>query len=148
MPFMRVLTPTTGAAFARLGATVAMHYARVFGAQVTALYVREASMIPLPIFGASKSPDADEGREFVEEISKLGQELGVNVEARLGSGRKIENVILSTVAKDDVGLLVMGVLFRSSDERLFFGRKVSEIVQKARCAVAVVVPPQQTNGGA
>jgi len=57
-------------------------------------------------------------------------------------------VILSTVAKDDVGLLVMGVLFRSSDERLFFGRKVSEIVQKARCAVAVVVPPQQTNGGA
>jgi Kef-type K+ transport system membrane component KefB/nucleotide-binding universal stress UspA family protein len=148
VPFMRVLTPTTGAAFARLGATVAMQYARVFGSQVTALYVREASMLPLPIFGASKTPDADEGREFVEEISKLGQELGVNVEARLGSGRRIENVILSTVAKDDVGLLVMGVLFRSSDERLFFGRKVSEIVQKARCAVAVVVPPQQTNGGA
>lgn len=148
VPFMRVLTPTTGAAFARLGATVAMHYARVFGSQVTALYVREASMIPLPIFGSSRTPGIDEGREFVEEISKLGRELGVNVEARLGSGRKIENVILSTVTKDDVGLLVMGVLFRSSDERLFFGRKVSEIVRKARCAVAVVVPPQQTNGGA
>ncbi|MHB8382298.1 MAG: cation:proton antiporter domain-containing protein [Candidatus Binataceae bacterium] len=148
VPFMRVLTPTTGAAFARLGATVAMHYARVFGSQVTALYVREASMIPLPIFGGKGVPGTDEGREFVEEISKLGLELGVNVEARIGTGRKTENVILSTVAKDDVGLLVMGVLFRSSDERLFFGRKVSEIVRKARCAVAVVVPPQQTNGAA
>ncbi|MGH7779177.1 MAG: cation:proton antiporter [Candidatus Binataceae bacterium] len=147
VPFTRVLTPTTGAAFARLGATVAMQYARVFGSQVTALYVREAPLIPLPIFGAGGEPRAREGREFVDEISRFGQELGVNVEARVGAGRKPENVILSTVARDDIGLLVMGVLFRSSDERLFFGRKVSEIIRKARCAVAVVVPPQQTRSG-
>ena len=147
VPFTRVLSPITGAAFARLGATVAMQYARAFGSQMTALYVREASMIAMPIFGAGSAPGADEGREFVDEISKLGRELGVNVEARVGAGRKPENVILSTVAKDNVGLLVMGVLFRSSDERLFFGRKVSEIIRKARCAVAVVVPPQQTGPG-
>jgi Kef-type K+ transport system membrane component KefB/nucleotide-binding universal stress UspA family protein len=146
VPFSRVLTPTSGAAFARLGATVAMQYARAFGSQVTALYVREASLVALPILGAGDAPRAAEGRQFVDEISKLGQELGVNVEARVSTGRKAENVILSTVAKDNVGLLVMGVLFRSSDERLFFGRKVSEIIRKARCAVAVVVPPQSKAG--
>ncbi|HUY29101.1 MAG TPA: cation:proton antiporter [Candidatus Binataceae bacterium] len=148
VPFTRVLTPTTGAAFARLGATVAMQYARVFGSQVTALYVRESSMLTVPVFGSGGALRAAEGREFVDEIGKLGQELGVNVEARVGAGRKPESVILATAAKDDIGLLVMGVLFRSSDERLFFGRKVREIIRKARCAVAVVVPPQQTKAGA
>jgi nucleotide-binding universal stress UspA family protein len=37
---------------------------------------------------------------------------------------------------------VMGVLFRSSEERLFFGPKVREILRKAQCAVALIVPPQ------
>lgn len=142
LPFHRVLAPTTGAAFSRLGATVAMHYAHAFDARVTALYVREASLVALPIVVAGGGVAPDEGREFVDEISRLGLEIGVEVETRLTSGRHPEDVILDTVEREKFDLLVMGVLFRSSDQRMFFGPKVREILRNARCAVALVVPPQ------
>lgn len=145
VPFRKLLAPTTGAAFSRLGANLAMHYAREFEAQLTALYVREASPYVLPLFRTSGNHLTTEGAEFVDEISKLGQEIGVNVETRVDVGRRPENVILSIAEKEKVDFLVMGVLFRSSDERLFFGPKVREILRSAQCAVALIVPPQPSN---
>jgi len=143
MPFRRLLVPTTGAAFSRLGANLAMHYAREFGAELTALYVRESASYILPLIRTRESHLKTEGTEFVEEIGRLGQEIGVAVEPRVDAGRRPENVILSIVEKEQVDLLVMGVLFRSSEERLFFGPKVREILRRAQCAVVLIVPPQQ-----
>ncbi|MGO9451358.1 MAG: cation:proton antiporter [Candidatus Binataceae bacterium] len=145
VPFQRVLVPTTGAAFSRLGANLAMHYARAFQAQTTALYVREAAPMLLPLIRGRGRYFETEGAEFVEEISKLGHEIGVTVDTRVDAGRRPENVILSIAERENVDLLVMGVLFRSSDERLFFGPKVREILRNAKCAVAVIVPPQPSN---
>jgi K+:H+ antiporter len=139
VPFRRLLAPITGAAFSRLGATIAMQYARAFESQVVAIYVRES----LPLFGVARTP-ADEGGEFVAEIRRLGQELGVRVDARVGRGRRPQDVIVQTVTSENIDLLVMGVLLRSSDQRLFFGPKVRDILAAAPCPVAVVVtPPQQ-----
>jgi nucleotide-binding universal stress UspA family protein len=39
-------------------------------------------------------------------------------------------------------MLVMGVLYRSSEQRLYFGPKVRQILRNVRCSVALVVPPQ------
>jgi Kef-type K+ transport system membrane component KefB len=139
-PFMRLLAPITGASFSRLGATVAMQYAQAFKSRVSALYVREANMLALPWRVADGQ--AHEGEEIVEEIRKIGGELDVEIETLVGSGRKPENVILNAAHNGDFDLLVMGVLFRSSDQRLYFGPKVRQILQNVRCAVAVVVPPQ------
>jgi len=145
-PFRRLLVPTTGAAFSRFGAILAMHYARAFNSQLTALHVREASpyRVPLIRVGIEDYPRA-EGTEFVEEISRLGHEIGAVVDTRIDTSRRPENVILSMIEREGIDLLVMGVLFRSSDERLFFGPKVREILRKAQCAVALIVPPQPSN---
>jgi Kef-type K+ transport system membrane component KefB/nucleotide-binding universal stress UspA family protein len=142
VPFRHLLVPITGAAFSRLGANLAMHYGREFKARVTALYVHEGSPYGLPLLGTGASDLRREGTEFVEEISRLGREVGATVETRVDSGRRPENVILSVGEREKADLLVMGVLFRSSDERLFFGPKVREILRKAKCAVALIVPPQ------
>ena len=140
-PFHRVLAPTTGAAFSRLGAVVAMQYAQAFESRVEALFVREVPWIALPGLAMGR-PNPGEGIEFVDDIRRLGEEFGVNVETILGTGRRPESVILDAVREGEIDLLVMGVLFRSSDQRLYFGPKVREILTGARCAVAVVVPPQ------
>ena len=142
-PFMRLLAPTTGAPFSRLGATVAMQYAQAFESHVTALYVKEGNLFAT---SGSRRYDAtpDEGDEAVAEIQQLGEHLGVGVETLVGTGRKPENLILNAAHNGDYDLLVMGVLFRSSDQRLYFGPKVKRILQGVRCAVAVVVPPQQS----
>jgi hypothetical protein len=39
----------------------------------------------------------------------------------------------------------MGVLYRSSEQRLYFGPKVRQILRNVRCSIALVVPPQQKN---
>jgi Kef-type K+ transport system membrane component KefB/nucleotide-binding universal stress UspA family protein len=140
MPFRRVLVPVTGAPFSRFGATVAMLYALSTGAEVTALYVREVSRLtrfydrrPLP-----------EGNRFVDEIRVLGEQLGVPVETRVDEGIRPENVIVRVAETGKFDLLVMGALYRSANERLYFGPRVEQILEKAPCAVAVAVPPEQS----
>lgn len=142
MPLRRVLVPITGAPFSRLGAAVAMLYAQAARARITALYVRER---PLPTLSALalRGRREAEGDEIVGEIQSLGAELGITVEARIQSGRRPENIILRAAEEGGFELLVMGVLFRSAEQRLYFGPKVEEILRKTRCAVAVVVPPER-----
>jgi Kef-type K+ transport system membrane component KefB len=144
-PFRRLLVPITGAQFSRLGANLAMHYARGFGAELTALYVRESASNLLPLIRIGRHQLTTEGAEFVDEIGVLGREIGVHVDTRVDAGRHPENVILSVSEREKIDLLVMGVLFRSSEERLFFGPKVREILRRAQCAVALIVPPQHPN---
>jgi len=144
VPLRRILSPTTGADFSRLGPAVAMHYAQTFHGQLTALYVREgAPMLPPMVFARRQSPNGDEA--FVDEVKRLGDELGVEVETRIGSGRRAEEVIANAASNGDYDLLVMGVLYRSSEQRLYFGPKVRQILRKVRCSVALVVPPQPNN---
>jgi K+:H+ antiporter len=141
MPFRRVLVPTTGAAFSRLGALFAMLYARTAGAHVTTLYVSERQPIAIPGLRRSREPFGD-GAEVVEDLKALGREFGVKVAGLIDSSSWPEDVILSALETHNCDLLVMGVLFRSAEQRLYFGPKVEQILRKARCAVAVVVPPQ------
>lgn len=141
VPFKRILSPITGAAFSRLGAALAMQYAQSFKGTLTTLYVRERQPVTISAKGIDRPP-ADEGDEFVDEIRRLGNELGVPVVTQVGTGRRPENVILSTAQEGNYDLLVMGVLFRSSDQRIYFGPKVRQILRHVTCSVALVVPPQ------
>jgi len=63
------------------------------------------------------------------------------VETQIGAGSRPEKVILKAVDEGKFDLLMMGVLYRSVDQRVYFGPKVERILAGARCAVAVVVSP-------
>jgi Kef-type K+ transport system membrane component KefB/nucleotide-binding universal stress UspA family protein len=145
VPLKRILSPTTGAAFSRLGAAVAIQYAHTFQGQLTTLYVREGSVLSLPLMPATRAQSGDGGEEFVDEIKRLGDELGVEVVTKIGSGRRAEDVIVTAASNGNYDLLVMGVLYRSTDQRLYFGPKVRQILRNVRCSVALVVPPQPKN---
>ena len=145
VPLQRILSPITGAAFSRLGAAVAMQYTLTFQGQLTTLYVRERAALSLPSMLAAPAQQGDGGEEFVDEIKRLGDELGVAVVTKIGSGRRAEDVIVNAASNGDFDLLVMGVLYRSSDQRLYFGPKVRQILRNVRCSVALVVPPQPKN---
>jgi nucleotide-binding universal stress UspA family protein len=142
VPFKRVLAPTNGASYSRLGVTVAMYYAQSIRTDVTALYVMEAAgrLFPGLPYGW-KVPRA--GQQIVDEIKVLGSHLNLNISTQIGAGAKPEQVILRTVNDGTFDLLVMGVLYRSVEERLYFGPKVERILLQAKCAVAVVVSPER-----
>ncbi len=140
IPLRRVLAPTTGAPFSRLGANLAMLYAHATGAAMTALYVSEAPFSMRNIY-RRREPAAN-GGPIAEEIRKLGEPLGVAIKARVETGGRPENVILNAAGRDACDLLVMGVLYRPSNGRLDFGPKVDQILRNVRCAVAVAVTPE------
>jgi len=142
MPMRKLLVPVSGASFARLGATVGMLYAHAAGAETTALYVRQRSILDWRTLAGGAAP-AGEGEEAVGEIRELAEQLGLNVATRIETGVNAESVILRTLKEGEFDLLMMGALFRSAEERLYFGSRVDQILRRAGCAVAVVVAPEQ-----
>ncbi|HKV54314.1 MAG TPA: cation:proton antiporter [Candidatus Binataceae bacterium] len=141
MPLHRVLVPTTGAAFSRLGATVAMLYAHATNARMTALYVKELPVLPLRVLRLNADPH-NEGMQITGDIKKLADQFGVRVDTQIGSGSRPENAIIAAADNGQFDLLVMGVQYRPSERRLYFGPKVEHILRNARIAVAVVVMPE------
>ncbi|HEX4209346.1 MAG TPA: cation:proton antiporter [Candidatus Binataceae bacterium] len=145
LPLRRVLVPTTGASFSRLGASVALLYTMATGCQLTTLYVTEEPPFSLStVYRLRRRAGVSDGAPIAEEIRELGHELGVEVEARTATAVKPEAAILSIADKGRYDLLIMGALCRAADNRLYFGPKVEHILRNARCALAVVVAPERT----
>jgi Kef-type K+ transport system membrane component KefB len=141
-PIRKLLVPVSGASFARLGAAVGMLYGHAAGAETTALYVRQRSLLDWRTLAGGAAPPG-EGEEAVGEIRELAEQLKLNVATRIETGVNAESVILRTLKEGEFDLLVMGALFRSAEERLYFGSRVDQILRRAGCAVAVVVAPEQ-----
>jgi K+:H+ antiporter len=146
VPFERVIAPITGAAYSRRGAAVAMLYAQAIETHLTALYVMEnpEARFPGMLRGIRL---ARSGQQIVDEIKELGSELDLQVDGQVGAGRKPEAVILNTVETGKFDLLIMGVLYRSVEQRLYFGPKVDRILADSNCSVAIVVSPSKTQHG-
>lgn len=146
VPFKRVIAPITGAAYSRRGAAVAMLYAQAIDTQLTALYVMEnpEARFPGMLRGIRM---ARTGQQIVDEIKLLGTELDLEIDGQVGAGRKPEAVILDAVETGKFDLLIMGVLYRSVEQRLYFGPKVDRLLRDSQCSVAIVVSPGKTASG-
>jgi len=140
MPLRRVLVPTTGAPFSRLGATVALLYAHATNARITTMYVKE---IPLSLRGRrSANGQQNEGVKIIGDIRTLAGQLGVQLDTYMTSGSRPENAIIAAAERGQFDLLVLGVQLRPAESGLYFGPKVEHILRNVRCAMAVVVLPE------
>ncbi len=146
VPFKRVIAPITGSAYSRRGAAVAMLYAQAIESHLTALYVMEnpEARFPGMLRGIRL---ARTGQQIVDEIKVLGSELNLAIDGQVGAGRKPESLILQTVETGKFDLLIMGVLYRSVERRLYFGPKVDRILRDSNCSIAIVVSPAKTQRG-
>ncbi|HEY1852308.1 MAG TPA: cation:proton antiporter [Candidatus Binataceae bacterium] len=145
VPLRKILAPTTGAPFSRLGATLAMLYAHETGAAITALHIKEGPTLPVLRDLYRRRNAVEDGAPIVEELRQIAEQVGVKLEARVDSSGKTENAILNAAEKGGFDLLVMGVMFRPSERRLYFGPKVEYVLRNTRCAFAVVVTPELTS---
>jgi K+:H+ antiporter len=144
LPFRRVLVPTTGASFSRLGASVALLYTMATACHLTALHVAEEPPFSLStIYRFRQRASVNDGEPITEEIRELGKQLGIAVEPLTTIAAKPEAAILSVADKGNYDLLIMGTMCRAADDRLYFGPKVEHILRNARCALAIVVAPER-----
>ena len=85
------------------------------------------------LFRSSRFPEAPSCRRLNISVAIVGGRPGY-----------LETLDSRSIAeKGGFDLLVMGVMFRPSERRLYFGPKVEYILRNARCAFAVVVTPEK-----
>ncbi len=139
-PFKRILAPTNGALYSTLGVVMAMYYANAAHSKVTGMYIVEDPLWPYRAL--RRAADDAAGREIIDEVNAIASHLGLDVQTRIGAGVRPEEVIAGAIEQDGFDLLVMGVLYRSFEQRLYFGPKVDRLLRRVKCAVAVVVFPE------
>ncbi len=140
LPLRRILAPTTGASFSRLATTVGVLYAHATKAAMTAMYVRENPLISFRNLPGLRRV-REEDLQIIGDIQQLAAQFELKVEAQVAAGNRPENAVLGMAERGHFDLLLIGVMPRPSEQRLYFGPRVEHMLRNARCAVAVVVSP-------
>jgi len=136
----KILIATDGSEFTKPAIERGIHLAKLLGAKVTALYVVEPvplTSIPADtsvVFSVHASLE-NEGKKAVEEVKKLGDEVGVEVTTIITEGSP-EKKILEAAADHD--LIVIGTLGRSGLSKLFMGSVAEHVTRYAPVPVLVV----------
>lgn len=140
--FGRILVPVDGSEVAKKAATKALAIAKSTDIEVLALHVLNIPGIPTLYAYPTEIPYQQlhdlirkEGRSYLEEIEKLGKEMGVNVSTKLVDGHPAEE-ILKEAREDD--LIVIGSKGRTALDRLLMGSVAENVVRHAPCPVMIV----------
>jgi Kef-type K+ transport system membrane component KefB/nucleotide-binding universal stress UspA family protein len=131
----RILVPTTGADYSRLGAELAVGIAKGCGAKVTALHISappvDADLLRRP------AKLLRPARALLGDIVALGDREGVRVAPQHLVGLAKESSILRQAQRGRHQLIVLGTK-AWSDEELHFGRSAATIVDNAPGPLLIV----------
>jgi len=137
--FKRILIATDGSESSEHAIRTGLEFAKIVGAEVTALNVMEDPvLLNTPAASQMKNLYAileQEGKETVKRVKDIGESVGVNVSVKVVSGNP-SKVIVDEGAKYD--LIVIGTLGRSGVAKLLIGSVAEKVVKLAKCPVLVV----------
>ena len=135
----KILIATDGSDYTKEAVSRGLSLAKVFGAEVTALYVvDQTSFVSFPMDSSIVSVYSlleNEGKKAVEDVVKEGEELGVKVTPLVVEGSPTKKIV-ETAA--DYDLVVLGTLGRSALSKLFMGSVAERVTRYAPCPVLVV----------
>ena len=132
----RILVPTNGKSASRVAAEIAFAIASPTTEEVVVLNVVAPSRTG--VRGDRLDRQLGMGYQVVEELSRLGESLGVRTRHDVRVGTEPEDVILEVADRSGIDLIVLGTAVRAGSERLFLGGRVERILHEARCPVLVV----------
>lgn len=141
-PLRRLLVPTDGSYFGRAAVELAVFLAERLSAEITILYVVQASR--LQSVGGDPTFD-DERRRTLENTlrASLGPILGrtaVRVNLSVREDVQLHRPVLRELQEESYDLLVVGVEAEAMRHRLAVGYDVELLVDEAPCASLVLVP--------
>ena len=138
-PFKNILIPTDGSEYTKQAIAKGLELAKLTGAEVTALYVvDQTSFINFPMDSTIVSVYTlleKEGKDAVEYVRQLGQDMGVKVNVRIEEGSPARKIVDDS---KDYDLIVMGTLGRTGISKLLLGSTAEKVVRFAVCPVLVI----------
>ncbi len=137
--FKKILIPTDGSEYTKVAIRKGLTLAKQTGAEVTALYVMDQTpFVNMPIDSTTVTIHSilrDEGKEALDYVKKMGDEMGVEVETRIEEGFPVRNILEHSKTFD---LIVMGTLGRTGFSKLLMGSVAEKVVRHAQIPVMVV----------
>ena len=135
----KILIATDGSDYTKEAVSRGLSLAKVFMADVTALYVvDQTSFVSFPMDSSIVSVYSlleNEGKRAVEDVVEEGRGLGVNVTPMIVEGSPTKKIVEIAA---DFDLVVMGTLGRSALSKLFMGSVAERVTRYAPCPVLVV----------
>ena len=137
--FRRIIAAVDGSKGSKHAAKKAIDLAKDTGVDIVALYVIQEPNEIYPELG-TMYPDAitlmkKEGRSFLDEIKKMGSEIGVNVKTKLAMGHPDQEII-KEAGKND--LIVMGCKGKSALSRILMGSVCEKVMHHSSSPVMVI----------
>lgn len=130
----KILVPTRGGAQTEV-VQFAVHLAKAYGGDVTALYVIEiAATLPLDTFFPEK---LIEGDKALERAQAIGREYGVPLETQILQSRSAGETIIETAKEGKFDLIVLGASKKGSPTTM--GSTVDYVLKHAPCRVWICV---------
>ena len=135
----KILIATDGSEYTREAVSRGLSLAKVFKAEVTALYVvDQTTFVSFPMDSSIVSVYSlleNEGKRAVDEVVEEGRTLGINVTPMIVEGSPTKKIVELAANFD---LVVMGTLGRSALSKLFMGSVAERVTRYAPCPVLVV----------
>ena len=137
--FRKIIIPIDGSKDSKRAAKKALHIAKETDAEVIALYVIEEPNMIYPEF-STMFPDAlellkKEGHSILDNIKKMGSEMGVNVKTKLVVGFPDQEII-KEAGKND--LIVMGCKGKSALDRIIMGSVCQKVLHHSSSPVMII----------
>ena len=137
--FRRIIAAVDGSKGSKHAAKKAIDLAKDTGVDIVALYVIQEPNEIYPELG-TMYPDAitlmkKEGHSFLDEIKKMGSEIGVDVKTRLAMGHPDQEII-KEAGKND--LIVMGCKGKSALSRILMGSVCEKVMHHSSSPVMVI----------
>jgi nucleotide-binding universal stress UspA family protein len=141
--FYQILAPTDGSKDAERAARLAFRLAKLCGAQVTILYVVDATVVTeMTRFSNHQPADVSSelqhtGRQYLHHLQNLARQSGLTVQHEMRQGEPhTEIVALANGINAD--LIVMGHVGQRGPRRILIGSVTERVLEFARCPVLVV----------
>jgi Kef-type K+ transport system membrane component KefB len=137
-PPRRIMVPTGGTSSARQAAELAFAIARD-DVGILAFHVVDTASTTGQGTGRSSSPSVrlEIGNEMVEDLRRLGESHGVEVETEVMIWNETTAGIVDR-AREGIDLIIVGTSVRAGSQRLYMGPKVERLLADAPCPVIIL----------
>ncbi len=144
--YKHILVPVDGSTTSLLAVSKAAELAKIFGSNVTAVYVVD----PYPFTGVGAdfaygqaqylSAATAEANAALEAVRKIMDEAGLPVTTVVGEGHAVHEGIVRVLESSGADLIVMGSHGRRGLEKLMLGSVTARVLRSVHVPVLVVRP--------